>query len=366
MTPLEDLLDTLDRAVPPDDPPFLVEAYGHAHEGGVLITDENDSKLLGWRVPDDCWAVGVVGQGWALPYPNWRGTTHGFPANPPDPFPLDADDFPLGSDDFPLGSDDFPPAWALTDDGGGGGPSGDRFAGEGVDGGGGGGGGGGGDGDGGGRMRLCCLVGRDGQVASLLRAPDGSVVASGEAEGRAVDALRRALGLATPPPERDAADLLAVLWINDLIGAVDAGIALGWPEAAALHPAMRALAAEGHDLGLEHMTLVARVASAAWSWENLRIQACQEDWLADMVSAELARWMDEGMFSRWMLADLPPLPVAISAVADHFDPSVWREVTTVIAATGADPGDGFRARRGECRRPATPGPGRQPRARPRN
>jgi hypothetical protein len=299
MTPLEELLDTLDRAVSPDDPPFLVAAFGAAHDGGILVTDDDVSHLLGWRVPEECWAVGLVGGGRRIP----------------------------------LDRSGPPPNWSSGDQ-----P--ER------------------------RMQLCCLAGRDGAVATLLRSPDGIVTASGEAEGRVIDALRRTLGLPTPPPERDTADLLAILWIEDLLAAAHDGVALGWPQAAGLHPAMRVLASEGHDISPEHVSMVARVATAAWSWENLRLQASQEDWLRELVPAKLAEWMDEGMFARWVLADLPPLSAVASVAVEVLDVHVWREIQSVIAATGAgdDKPPGSTTRRGECQRRAAPEQVPRPRA----
>jgi hypothetical protein len=310
MTPLEELLDTLDRAAQPDDPPFLVAAFGAPGDDGVLVTDDDLSHLLGWQVPPECWAVGLVGGGRRLSFEplDFAGRIR------PEP-PTDLESL-------------------LDEDGA--------------------------------RMRLCCLVGRDGAVASLLRSSAGAVVASGDAEGRVIDALRRTLGLPTPPPERDTAELLAVLWIDNLLAAADAGASLGWPDAAALHPAMRVLAAEGQDIDVEHVTMIARVATAAWSWENLRIQSLQENWLSDLVPAPLAEWMDEGMFSRWLLADLPPVPSAASPVGKVFGPHVWREVQAVMAATGVGSNYAVTGRDGGCRRRATPEPGHPPPAMPRN
>jgi hypothetical protein len=305
MTPLEELLDTLDRAASPDDAPFLVAAFGAAHDGGVLVTDGDVSHLLGWRVPPECWAVGLIGAGNRIPLHSTL-----------------AEEEAADSEHQ--------------------------------------------------RMRLCCLVGRDGAVATLLRAPDGAGMASGDAGGRVIDALRRALGLPTPPPEEDTAQLLAILWIDELLAAVDSGVILGWPAAAGLHPAMRALASEGHDIAPEHITMIARVATAAWSWENLRLQACQEDWLRDLIPAELAEWMDEGMFARWMLAGLPPFAAVSNALSGALAPKVWSEVLAVMAATGVatDGGNGDAegptSRRDECQRHATPAPAPRPRATRRN
>jgi len=301
MTPLEELLDTLDQAVAPDDPPFLVAAFGAAGDGGVLVTDDDVSRLLGWQVPPECWAVGLVGGGTRIPLEHHLSRRA--PAAP-------------GDDDE---SD---------------------------------------------HMRLCCLVGRDGSVATVLRSPDGLIAASGEAEGRVIDALRRGLGLPTPPAEEGTADLLAILWLEDLLAAADSGTILGWPAAAGLHPAMRVLAAEGHDIAPEHFTMIARVATAAWSWENLRLQAAQEDWMGHLIPSALAGWMDEGMFARWLLGEVPSLESVTLAAQEIMDPGVWHQIATVIRASGAglgttDPRDG-------CLRNATPGRVPRPRATPRN
>jgi hypothetical protein len=214
------------------------------------------------------------------------------------------------------------------------------------------------------RMRLCCLVARDGSVATLLRSPDGLIATSGEAEGRVIDALRRTLGLPTPTAEQTTADLLAILWLEALLAAADSGAILGWPAAAGLHPAMRVLAAEGHDIAPEHFTMIARVATAAWSWENLRLQAVQERWMDHLIPPGLARWMDEGMFARWLLGEVASLASATSAVQAVMDPRVWHQIATVITASGA--GLGPTGLRDGCPRNAAHGRAPRPRATPRN
>jgi hypothetical protein len=203
---------------------------------------------------------------------------------------------------------------------------------------------------------------------------DGEVMTSGEPEGRVIDALRRALGLATPPPVSGTADLLAMVWIEALIEgsakAVAGGRELEWDQAAAAHPAMQTLSREGHDIDVEHVAMIAQVATAAWSWENLRLKAVEEAWVQDLVPRGLAEWMDEGMFARWLMAGVPPLGLLKREAEGCLPPRVWRQVEAVLAATGAgqDPAEGLGVnwRFDECRRRATPGRAHRPRATPRN
>jgi hypothetical protein len=47
--------------------------------------------------------------------------------------------------------------------------------------------------------------------------------------------------------------------------------------------------------------------------------------------------MDDGMFARWVLADLPPLPRLLADCAVHLHPDVLRRVRRALRAWNLDP-----------------------------
>lgn len=274
MTPLEQLLETLDAASAPGDAPMWIHAHGHAGDGGVLAVDRVMERMYGWTAPEECWAVGVVADAWARP---------------------------------------------LVDPG----PGGLRAA--------------PGDGERQ-RVRTRCLVSRHGEVVSRLHLADGRVVEDRPSTGRTLDAMHRCVGLPTPPPERPSSDLLTLVWLAEILAAAGVQGAwrrrISWPEAVGVHPAVRALQEDGHEVPLDHVEQVLAAAGRAWSWSRLRELASGGSWLSDLVPAGLAGWMDDGMFSRWVLGSAPPLLEVLAEVRAAVPVPVGRQLQRCLAGAG--------------------------------
>lgn len=275
MTDLEQLLETLDDVSEPGDAPVWVHAYGRAGAGGVLEVDEAMDRIFGWRAPAECWAVGVVAGGWA----------------------------------WPTAPGGERPAWPPPEAG--------RAARR--------------------RVTTLCLVGRDGEVAGRVRFAGGPAVDEAPFAGRMFDALQRCLDLPTAAPQRAPAELLALTWLSEVIvhgRAVAHRRPLSWSEAAALHPAVAALQEDGHPVDSDHFDQVMVAAARAWTWQRLRQLAAGGGWLAAAVPPGLAGWMDEGMFSRWVLDGAAPVGgVVADAVAVLTAPAAER-VRRCLAMTG--------------------------------
>jgi hypothetical protein len=190
------------------------------------------------------------------------------------------------------------------------------------------------------RLRLACLVTRHGEVVAKMALPDGAGNALSRndappSEGRMLDSLRRCFGLPTPPPPVGPGRLQAVAW---LVAILERGTAaprrLSWSDVSRLHPVALAL---GTDLGgsdARLLTGLLHLAASAWSWEDLRQQAERDAGLADVIDPKLAGWMDEGMFARWILSELPSPDELLARVRPYLAPSAARRLAHAVHASG--------------------------------
>jgi hypothetical protein len=185
------------------------------------------------------------------------------------------------------------------------------------------------------RNQICmaCLVTRHGEVTWEMHLPDGATTNEPPVEGRMLDCLRRCFELPTPPPPVGPARLQIVAWLAAVLEqAKSARRPLSWSEVSRLHPVARILGAELDGSCSELVPGLMRMAGSAWSWEELRRQAQYEHGLEDIVDPELAAWMDEGMFARWVLADLPSPDELLAALRPRLSPSAARRLGHAVHA----------------------------------
>ena len=138
------------------------------------------------------------------------------------------------------------------------------------------------------RMRTTVLVSRDHVVASGMRlAGEDFKLMPGEGYGTILDALKRAVGAATAPPEVPFEGWVARMLLMLIIGDVPRGHRrVPWCQ---LRPSLekyKALADDG-------------------SWEAFRGIASKREGLVADLTPDDAAWMDEGMFSRWVIGGMP-------------------------------------------------------------
>jgi hypothetical protein len=177
------------------------------------------------------------------------------------------------------------------------------------------------------RIRIACLVARTGNAASKVVLPDGRTVDQAPTEGRMLDCLRRCFGLPTPPPVGGPGRLQTVAWLAAIFErAQGARRPLSWSDVARLHPVARVIGGDLDGSGSPSVAGIVRAAGSAWSWESLRHQAAESDDLRDLVDPELAAWMDEGMFARWVLEGLPSPEEMLAALRPRLSPSAARRL----------------------------------------
>lgn len=240
--------------------------------------------LLGWQAPQDCLAVGIVATGRAR-------VTSG---------PSDEIDGPAGSE----------LADRVNDAGG-------VLA-----------------------LRMACIVSRDLGVGWWMELPDGTPHTDPPAAGRMLDVLLRCVDLPTPPPEQPASEIHSVAWLASVIdGGLSSDRRLTWGDVEQFHPLARVLSGdvELHDhktvdadrLDQEELEGLLRIAAAAWSWEEIRMQAANGE-LEAFIDGALAAWMDDGMFSRWMLSMIPPVDYLLEAARPLLVPSAARRLAHLV------------------------------------
>jgi hypothetical protein len=127
--------------------------------------------------------------------------------------------------------------------------------------------------------------------------------------GRVPDACRRVLGLPTRPPEHDPQLLWALDWLDHILAAaldrdLDAP-PLAWAAIEQLHRG--------------------RPSDSA-PWSILRRECVAGQLGLDMLYAEDAEWMDDGMFSRHAIAAYCDLHETIVDLAELLPDDTWQEI----------------------------------------
>ena len=191
------------------------------------------------------------------------------------------------------------------------------------------------------RCRVVHLVDRSGGEAAVVRVegdeprPVGDRESPGE--GRMVDACRRMLGLATPPPPPNTHELWASMWLDTLVAdAADpgrSGPVDSWEAAALRHPAAEVVLEHGGDLRADvvrHLEVLGRAIDRAKPWAHLRAECAAGRWSVPGLSPEAAEWMDDGMFARWTTAEFPPLDDLLGALADLVPAGILRRVRAAL------------------------------------
>lgn len=175
-----------------------------------------------------------------------------------------------------------------------------------------------------GGLAMTCLVTRQGRVGWRMRLPDGTFYDRIPESGFMLDILRRSLQLPTPPPETTSWPLDLAAWVGTLIeSATQAGRRLSWREALSLHP----LGSEDGEAAGCDQTEARIVASASSEdWEAMR-RLVAAGLPSDIAPpAQVAEWMDEGMFSRWLLRDIPSRDRLLDAVRPLLQPDAYRRL----------------------------------------
>ena len=168
-------------------------------------------------------------------------------------------------------------------------------------------------------VTVTVLVDRAGAAAGVMRRDDHATPLPGRPEGAVADACRRALALPTSPPPPSTLGLWTLAWLDrvvDLASRADAGSRLeSWSAVAGLHAAAGPPGAQP-PAALDPVALAAAAdaLAQAWTWSRLRDDPAVADVPGPPPSPDLAAWMDDGMWARWLLSRLPAADDLLTAV----------------------------------------------------
>jgi hypothetical protein len=152
------------------------------------------------------------------------------------------------------------------------------------------------------------LVDRRGTSIHIVTRPGSETIVSGPGpvvtEGRTADVCRRILGIPTAPPPGDMTTHVIDLWLARAIRAALDEPGLDWPAVVSRNPA--------HQLAVPLTTAPTPAALARQTvafggqldWDRYRLRCVDAGGTPfGELDADVAAWMDAGMFARWMLGE---------------------------------------------------------------
>ena len=157
------------------------------------------------------------------------------------------------------------------------------------------------------------------------------ILDTGAAEGDVADCLRRAIGLPTPPPPCGPVAWWAIDWLDAVLEAVcrepvaalDVGARV--PPAPAARARSRPTARRPSSSSSPGRAPGSTGRASGSTWAPRAAPRCP-------IGPELAAWMDDGMFARWLLGLRPdPVDVVVDLV-DLLPPAVTRGVVEALQA----------------------------------
>jgi hypothetical protein len=178
-----------------------------------------------------------------------------------------------------------------------------------------------------GGLTMVCVVSRRGATGWRMRLPDGTLYEPMPEHGFMLDILRRSLDLPTSPPTESTVILQLIAWIGTIVG-VGTGRSerLAWEEALRLHPAL----CDRPSLAPIDAEAIVCTSGSVGGWESMRRLVGAGLEAPGTPPADLARWMDEGMFARWVLSELPPLLELVPETRSSLEPAAYRRLTHLV------------------------------------
>jgi hypothetical protein len=181
------------------------------------------------------------------------------------------------------------------------------------------------------RCRVVCLMTRSGDVAGYLRDGPNILIDEAPTVGRVMDYMRRSFRLPTPQPEESTSRFLAYMWLGNVRSAgYQADGPLPWPAVIGQHPAMKVAEEAGLTIPFAEVVPILRMVADTWSWSYLAEQAAAPGWLADLLPAGTAGWMDEGLFSRWLLGNFSDITNLLDQVTRLIEPTAAKKLHRVL------------------------------------
>ncbi len=178
------------------------------------------------------------------------------------------------------------------------------------------------------------LLQRDGTAVTVLSFPFVNRIVLGPdteiRDGRVPDACRRLLQLPTAPPPPSMTTFVLDSWLAVCARAATGTPGLTWPEVVAFHPAQPGRPGSPPPTPADVAMATERLG-ASLSWERFRIACIASDFTpSPNVSAEVASWMDAGMFARWVQGELPSREVVMDVLDAVLQPGATDRIWATL------------------------------------
>ena len=183
-----------------------------------------------------------------------------------------------------------------------------------------------------GGLRLACVLTRDDELGWSLELPDGTPWEPVPEEGFMLDILRRSLQLPTAPPTTSVAEVHVIGWLLVTLSlALERGTRLSWSDVLDLHR-MGCGYPAGNEWDHQHFLEQMR---AGPSWNDLRLKAASGQANSTLAGpfvppSELAAWMDAGMFSRWVVRELPAIDQLMRDLRTRLQSAAYRGLCRLV------------------------------------
>lgn len=184
-------------------------------------------------------------------------------------------------------------------------------------------------------MRMVHLQPRRGRALTVLDV-GGIHDAPGPGQsGRMVDACRRVLGRRTPPPRVSAQFLAEVVWVDRLLRLViEDGCTQPDPATIRdLHPRAgrppTGRPSSGRS-GLDGLATLGDEVGWSPSWRRWRLGLASGDRAVLGIEPDVADWMDDGMFERWVHGEIPQMRGLVDDLGLLVSTSVLHDVLDVL------------------------------------
>ncbi len=174
---------------------------------------------------------------------------------------------------------------------------------------------------------------RRGRRAAVVAGAGCEPLFTDRPQGRLIDACLRCLGLGTDPPPSTIVDVIRGLWLDRVMErVVSGGPTPTWTEIVRLHPAWtgRERVQTGALLRREDRLV------GAVGWPDVRAAVRQGRLRLGTLCPVAARWMDDGMFARAALAELPDRLVLRTDLGDLLPDRLLARLDRVLDGVGEE------------------------------
>lgn len=179
-------------------------------------------------------------------------------------------------------------------------------------------------------VTVTVLLDRSDNSAGIMRHGSQTTELPDIGQGQLGDTMRRVFGLPTHPAPPNTVEFWIRCWLGRLADSLDV---LGnterystWPAVADLHPNTGECDLPG---GVDMLVSHTRRLAEDWPWSRLRENPDVVVTPCPAIPHRTAQWMDDGMYARTVLTDIPTL----EELADYLQPQLPDEIITGIAQT---------------------------------